>query len=183
MRRLLFISSLFILFPGNIIAQKNHSGPEGKSHLASLDIHLPVGVFARSHVAGAGLNYSWSNHRFGMDATQKGAPGLVFNAGADYYFGKKIKPAGYSFHYRDYLYLHAMAGILFNTFSSGNISFTTGPALGIYNGNSELGFSVALTGNLFLTENIAVGPGIVYRKQARTEALWSGVIRLSYSLK
>ena len=165
------------------MAQTDHSLQGGKSHLASLDIHLPVGVFARSHIAGAGLNYSWSNHRFGMDLTQKRAIGLVFNVGADYYLGKKIKPAGYSFRYGDYLYLHAMTGILFNTFSSGNISLTTGPALGIYSGNSEFGLNVTLTGNLFLTENISIGPGVTYQKQAQTEALWSGVIRLSYALK
>ena len=43
----------------------------GSSHLASLDIDLPVGEFAKSHFAGVGLNYSWSNHRFGKNIAIK----------------------------------------------------------------------------------------------------------------
>src|SRR3977135_3295699 len=79
-------------------AQIPASGPiKSPSSTASLDIQLPVGIFARSQFAGAGLNYSWSHHRFGMDASPSKWIGLTVNAGGDYYLGKKTNPSGYDF--------------------------------------------------------------------------------------
>jgi hypothetical protein len=158
------------------------SSPDLKpsSHIASLDIQAPAGVFARSQFAGASLNYSWSHHRYGMFAASKKWLGLTVNAGADYYFGKKIRPAGYDFRFDNYLDLYAMAGVISNPWTMSNISLTAGPVLGIYKGNSTMGFGAILSGMYYLKNNIAIGPGIALKKHPDADALWSGLIRLSY---
>jgi hypothetical protein len=154
--------------------------PKTSSSLASLDIQVPVGVFARSQFAGAGLNYSWSHRRYGIFARPSKWIGLTFNAGGDYYLGKKIKPSGYDFRFGDYIYLYALAGMIVNPWYATNISLTAGPIMGIYKGNSEMGYGVNLIAMYYLKDNISIGPGITYKKQPDTDALWSGVVRLSY---
>lgn len=155
--------------------------PKGNSHLASIDLAVPVAVFARSHIAGAGLNYSWSRKRYGRNVTPSRLIGFTFTAGADYYLGKKISPAGYSFRYGGYLHLHAFAGVMVNACPNGNIVLAAGPAAGIYKGSSDMGIGASLFGNYFLDKNISIGPGITYKKYAQTDALWAGVFRVSYS--
>jgi hypothetical protein len=154
---------------------------KGKSSLATLDIHVPVGVFARSHIAGVGLNYSWSHHRYGKDIYPSKLIGFTFNAGADYYLGKRTRIAGYKFHYDGYIYAHIMPGIQINPWSNGNIALTAGPTLGIYKGNTEPGYGVNLFGSFFITKNIAIGPGISYKKHEQADALWGGILRGSWA--
>lgn len=156
------------------------SPPKGFSHSGSLVLHVPVGVFAGSHFAGAGLHYSWSPRRYGRNISSSKLIGLTFNTGADYYFGKKIKPAGYDFRYGGYLYFHAAAGILVNPWPNANISLAAGPTIGIYEGNADTGLGAILSGSYFITKNISVGPGITCKKHARADALWTGTIRASY---
>jgi hypothetical protein len=170
---------VFILVLAGFLLRANAQISGSQSNLASIDVHLPVGVFARSHTAGAGLNYSWSAKRFGRN-TQKKKPGLVLNAGGDYYLGKKIKVTGHDFRYDAYFYAHAMAGILFNPWSNANISLSAGPTLGIYSGNSDFGYGVSLLGAYFFKRNISIGPGIIYKKHSKADALWSGAARVSY---
>lgn len=155
--------------------------PQKASHAVSLDVHLPAGVFARSQFAGAGLNYSWSHHRFGQNVSPSKRIGFTANGGADYYFGKKVKTAGYDFRYGGYIYLHALAGLLVNPWPDGNISLVGGPTRGIYEGNADTGFGVNLFGSFYLKNNIAIGPGIMYKKHAGTDALWTGAVRASYT--
>jgi hypothetical protein len=150
------------------------------NNAVSLDIHLPAGVFARSQFAGAGLSYSWSHRRYGRNISPSKLIGLTFNAGTGYYFGKKITTAGYDFNYGGYIYFHALAGMLVNPWPNGNIALTAGPGLGIYKGNTDLGMGVNLFGAYFLKKNIAIGPGLTYKKHPHTDALWTGAIRASY---
>lgn len=179
--------AILLLFFGWLVSIRTHaqsgivSSSEGTNSLASFDIHLPVGVFARSQFVGAGLNYSWSYHRYGVNASPHTLIGFTFNAGGDYYFGKKVTTAGHNFHYGGYIYSYIMPGLLLNPWANGNISLTAGPTMGIYKGNSDFGFGVNFFGSYYLTKNISIGPGITYKKHAEADALWTGTIRASYS--
>ena len=77
--------------------------------------------------------------------------------------------------------MYAAAGIDYKPAMPANISLTAGPVMSIYKGSADLGVGVNLFWNYFLSKNIAVGPGIYYRKQSKTDALWSGTIRASYA--
>lgn len=152
----------------------------GADHAVSFAAHVPLGVFARSHIAGAGLHYAWSHHRFGRITAPAKPVGLAFQAGADYYLGKKITTAGHDFRYNRYLYFHAAAGVLVNPFAHVNLSLTAGPTVGIYSGKADAGLGVNLYGSYFISEKIAIGPGVTYKKHAQADALWTGVVRVSY---
>lgn len=153
---------------------------KGTNHAVSLDLHAPVGSFSKSHFGGAGLNYSWSHHRFGQDIHAK-LIGIIFNGGGDYYFGKRVSFSGNPFHYDGYIYLYATAGIMTNTGENGNISLAAGPALGIYESNSNMGWTARLFGTYYFKDNIAIGPGVTYKNQDKeTNALWTVALRVSY---
>ncbi|MET0392702.1 MAG: hypothetical protein ABW019_06155 [Chitinophagaceae bacterium] len=177
---------LFLLlgnvFYGRLQAQVAGADPvlSGSSHLVSLSAHVPIGVFSQSHVAGAGLSYSWSAHRYGSSKIIPSKPaGLTFTGGAAYYFGKKVTTAGHDFRYSSYTYLHAGAGVIVNPWEDGSISVTAGPGVGIYGGKTSVGAAAGLCGNYFIRPRMAIGPEITYKKHARTDALWTGGIRVS----
>jgi hypothetical protein len=179
----MFFSILSILLITlNIAAQDGkklaHSG--GQNHLASLDLHLPLGVFARSQFAGAGLSYSWSHHRFGDNISASKLVGFTLNAGGDYYFGRRVKTAGYPFKYGGYFNTYLLAGIISNPKPYLNLSVTAGPTLGIYKGNTDVGAGVNLFGNFYFKKNLSIGPGITYKKHPDADGLWTGNVRLSY---
>jgi len=73
-----------------------------------------------------------------------------------------------------------MPGIICNLVKNGNISLTAGPALNIYKASANAGIGINLLGNYFLSKNIAIGPGIIYKKHTNTDALWAVAIRASY---
>jgi len=144
-------------------------------------LSFPVGVFSHSHSIGAVIDYSWSRHRFGENIPAAKPIGFIINAGADYFIGKRTTTTGYEFRYGNYLNLYAMPGIICNPIAKGNISLTTGPALSIYKGNANGGISVGMFGNYWLTKNIAIGSGTIYRKHLKEKAMWSVAIRVSYA--
>ena len=180
--RIVLTAILVFLIALNSFGQTNESArPEkGKSQLVSLDLHLPVGVFARSQFAGAGLNYSWSNHRYGPNSVNAKLIGFTANAGGDYYFGRRIRTAGYPFQYGGYIYGWLMAGIIANPWTFTQFTLTAGPTVGIYKGNADMGFGVNLFGSYFINQKIGVGPGITYKKHSDADALWTGSVRISY---
>lgn len=180
--RIVFSAIAVLLITLNSFAQAGEYklAPEGKSQSASLDLHLPLGIFARSQFAGAGLNYSWSNHRYGPDVTNRKLIGFTANAGGDYYFGRRIRTAGYPFQYGGYIYGWLMAGIITNPWAFTHISLTAGPTIGIYKGNSDMGMGVNVFGSYFIKKRIAIGPGITYKKHPDTDGLWTGSARISY---
>jgi len=180
--RIVFTAILVLLIVLNVFAQAGEYKlePPGQCQLVSLDLHLPLGIFARSQFAGAGLNYSWSNRRFGTDVTKAKLIGFTANAGGDYYFGRRIRTAGHPFEYGGYLYAWLMAGIIANPWTFTHLTLTAGPTVGIYKGNADMGMGVNLFGNYFLNKKIAVGPGITYKKHPDTDGLWTGSARISY---
>lgn len=182
----IYVSTLFCLLQYlSSFGQNNEPWPppfKGKNSQVSLDIHLPVGVFARTHFTGAGLSYSWSRNRFGLNRATSKPVAFMATAGADYYFGKKIKPVGYDFRYDGYFFLYAFPGILFHPWSNSNIAFAAGPTLGIYGGSADAGFGANLFATYYLTDKISIGPGITYKKRSKAEALWGGGVRVGYRL-
>lgn len=180
--RIILTAILVLLIVLNSFAQAGEYklAPLGKNQLVSLDLHLPLGVFARTQFAGAGLNYSWSDHRFGPEVSKTKLIGFMANAGGDYYFGRRIKTAGYPFQYGGYIYGWLMAGIIANPWAFTHLSLTAGPTVGIYKGNSDIGMGVNLFGNYFINKKIAVGPGITYKKHSEVDPLWTGSARISY---
>jgi len=153
---------------------------KGKSQAIAFGIYMPIGMFSKSHIAGAGIDYSRSRHRFGRNISPGRLIGFIVIGGIIYYTGQRIKTAGYDFHYGGYLNLYTMPGIICNPVKNGNISLTAGPALNIYKGSANAGIGINFCGNYFVSRNIAIGPGIIYKKHTKTDALWAVAIRASY---
>ena len=168
-----------------MLAQKNSDTlsaryAKGKSQAAAFGLYIPLGVFSESHIAGAGIDYSWCRHRFGSNISPAKPIGFIVNGGINYYYGKKITTAGYDFRYGGYLNLYAMPGIICNPLKNANVTLTVGPSLNIYKGSANAGIGINLFSNYFLLQNITIGPGIVYKKHTNTDALWAATIRASY---
>lgn len=180
MKKYFFLLSLSLLVYVVTLAQTDSLKASGKSNAVAVGLFIPIDVFARSHVAGGGIDYSWSRHRFGLDASVTKRIGFMLNSGINFYIGKKTTTAGYDFRYGNYIDLHATAGALYNPFSKVNISLTAGPALSIYKKNIRGAIGVILLGNYYLSRHIAIGPGIVFKKYSNTTIRWAGTIRASY---
>ena len=132
-------------------------------------------------MAGVGVDYSRSRHRFGKPEVLVKSIGWVVNGGINYYIGKTITTAGYDFRYGGYLNLYAMGGAIYNPVKNGNISLTAGPALNIYKASVNAGISVNFLSNYFISDNIAIGPGIIFKKHTNTDALWALTLRMCYA--
>lgn len=146
----------------------------GKSQSINLSISVPISNFAQSHLAGAGVDYSWSNKRFGNKKLPVKSPfGITANAGVDYFIGKKITTTGSPFRYNNYLYLHALAGIIYNASPNIYTTLTAGPSAGIYDGSIRGGLMTVLSGQYYINEKISIGPSASYRKHAGTNGLWT----------
>ncbi len=181
----IFAGILLLCAPLVIQAQQDSSvrTTKGFSHAAAFEISIPIGAFSSSHIAGAGLEYSWSRHRYGQDVYPKKLLGLTVHAGGSYFLGKNQTVAANDFRFGGYTYLHALAGIIYNPFSDANVSLVAGPGMGIYKGNSEMGWVVKLAGNYYFREKISIGPAVMYRKHAGSESLWSLMIRAVYTFR
>lgn len=178
-----------IFFLGLLISIISHSQdidapaiqkPPGKSNLGYLDLHVPVGVFARSHFGGMGLGYAWSHHRYGQGIKPSKVIGFTFNTGVDYFLGKNVEPAGYDFRYDGYWYFTALPGIICNPWHDFNFSFTAGPSLGVYAGSSDFGFGSNLFGTYYIDKRISIGPGVTYKNHKQTNDLWTLSVRGCY---
>ena len=184
MKRLLFIFLLFGCMTigkyanGQSQRPKKHNHPSGKQHTVSIGANIPLGNFSSTHIIGVAATYSWSDHRFGgMDVKPVKPFGFTANAGFAYYFGKKEKPSGYPYDYPGYIFVHAYAGAIYNPWRKANICLTAGPALGIYNGNTQFNMGVNLTGSYYLKEKIALSPGIIFMKESGADPLWAASIK------
>lgn len=148
-----------------------------------MGLNIPFGNFSATHSIGAGLEYSWSHHRFGLlSSTLFRVIGFTFNGGADYYKGKKENIGIYSYQYGNYIYLHSYAGIILNPGKKGNIIVTTGPAVGLYNNDAQFNFGVNLSGNYYFTKNFAVTPAIMLMKESASDPIWAASLRASIVL-
>jgi len=153
---------------------------KGRNHSVSIGLNIPFGDFSSTHNLGVGINYSWSKHRFGvLSAIPFKTIGFTFNIGVDYYLGKKETVGVYNYKYGNYSYLHTYGGIIFNPGRKGNISLAAGPAVGLYNGNTQFNVGINLSGNYYLNKHIAVTPAILFMKESVSDPLWSASLRAS----
>lgn len=182
MKKLAFTAfTPFLAMSMLLIQIKAPAQQKGKQHTIALGINIPVGAFSESHIAGIGSHYAWSNHRFGQLGQMPGKIiGITADGGVDYYFGKRETTAGYGFTFGSYFYLHAFGGVIYNPCTKGNITLTTGPTLGLYKGNAEVGVGVLLKGTYYISQRIGLTPGILYMKHALVNTLWSPSIRATY---
>jgi hypothetical protein len=186
MRRTVFIVIACLFATIKILAQDSVPGSpnyiKGKNNAGAFGINIPVGEFSKTHIAGIGLDYSWSHHRFGnLKVLPKKLIGFTAKGGIAYYFGKKETVAGYDYRYGGYLYLHAFGGAIYNPCKKGNITLTIGPTLGIYKGSADVGFGVNLGGSYSLTDKIALRPEIIFLNHHEAAALWVVTMRAVYS--
>jgi len=177
--RLLLCISLLVVYPCVLRAQQPVPTLP-KDHIAFINLQLPVDQFAGSHIAGAGLGYSWSPRRFGNTISSR-KPGFIASAGADYYVGKKTTTAGYDFRFGSYLDAYLLGGAVYSFTSKAMMTLSAGPGLDVYKGNSRVGVHMALNGNYFVTGRLAISPGIIYRTHTQENALWSIVLRAGYT--
>ena len=97
--------------------------------------------------------------------------------GAAYYFGKKETVSGYPYDYPGYIFVHAYVGAIYNPLRKANICLTAGPALGIYNGNTQFNFGSVLEGSYYFNEKIAIAPGIIFMKESGANPLWAASLK------
>ncbi|MEI9908454.1 MAG: hypothetical protein WDO71_01540 [Bacteroidota bacterium] len=62
----------------------------------------------------------------------------------------------------------------------GNITLTAGPTMGIYKGSADIGFGINLSGSYYVTERIAITPGLMYMKHDKTNALLAASFKATY---
>jgi hypothetical protein len=186
MKNLLILLMFFLTGAQGLLAQRSADPPatrqiKGTQNLIGFGFFFPVGAFAQTHFAGAGLDYSWSPYRFGRNITLDKSFGFIVNGGISYYAGKRITTEGYESSYGGFMNVYAMPGIMYNPLKNGTFSLTAGPALNIYKGEASAGFGVSLLSNYFLSENVTIGPGLVYKKHPDTDALWAITIRVAHN--
>lgn len=174
-----------IIFSGYAQDDKDKPQIYGRSNQLSLNVNIPLGGYLKdiSNI-GIGLEYGWSKGRFGKMTSLPSKPvGFTFNIGIDYYFGQKEKVGNYSYKYEGTTYFHTYGGVIYNPCKMGYISLTAGPSLELYDGNSEFGFGVNLSGSYYLCKwsNIGISPNITFMKQGSSEAVFSGGIKLNYT--
>jgi len=92
----------------------SHKQIKGKNQSINFGIYLPICIFLESHIAGAGIDYSRSHHRFGRNISPATSIGFIVNGGINYYAGERITTAGYDFRYGGYINLYAMPGIIYS---------------------------------------------------------------------
>lgn len=175
---LLFCMAFCYHLEAQVTALRTHK-PTENVQLLSLDLHAPIGAFAKSHIAGAGVNYTFIRrlrkpgpHHFTFTA----------NGGADYYIGKKKEIAAHNFTYGGYLYIYAQGGVMTDLLKKCAVILTAGPSMGIYKGNSDFGVSSNLFGAFYVNRHLLIGPGVTFKKHSDVNALWTVAVRASYIL-
>jgi hypothetical protein len=189
MKKILLFAITANLFVNTTMSQpKNEEkGQQGQSNEVSLNFDLPVSGYLKDISSfGIGAQYAWSNHHFGKMSSIPESPfGFTFNAGTDYYFGKKQSSGIYSIKYDGTTYLHAYGGGIFNPCDRGNISLTAGPSLELYNGDSQFGFGVNLSGSLYFNKcgRFALSPDFTFMKQGSSDPIYVAGLRCDLSFK
>lgn len=154
---------------------------KGMSNKISLGISFPIEAFKRSHSTGIAVEYVRSQNRFGQNSLTSPLIKFAMNGGISYHPGRTNATAGYPFSHGYYLNIYTLFGIDYKPSVPVNINLTTGPLMSIYKSNTDLGIGINLFSDYYLSNRIAVGPGLFFRKFGKTDALWSGAIRASYA--
>ncbi len=154
-----------------------------KKHAVSLVIHYPLSDFSNTHFLGAGFDYSPARHQFGLLKIKLLA--LTYTGGLEYYFGKNETVSGYDYHYRGYLFVYGMGGLLSKITKKTNLALYTGPALGIYHGHVQFNWASKAEFEYYINKKIGIVPGIFYMKESGANGLWNlslkGIVQIPYS--
>ncbi len=136
----------------------------GYRNTISLGAYVAVEEFAKTHVAGVGLEHIWTLLRSGTDGTTYKKFTFTVRSGLRYFIGKQIKPAAYDFRYGNYFSIFSMPGVLYRPVNKAILQFNAGPELNIYKNNLSAGIGVMFSSQFFISKQIAIGPGILYKK-------------------
>ncbi len=142
-------------------------------NLVSVGPAFAFGEFASTHTAGITIEYSRSRYIYGKNKTER--PVLftyALNSGLHYIFGKKVIISNYPYKYKPISWIYAMGGVMILPAPSLDINLTAGPALMLYSGSSDVGFSSKLEMNYFIGERIAISPSIQLLKTGGANAMW-----------
>jgi hypothetical protein len=162
-------------------AGSNENQVKGMSNAISSGLDIGLANFSDTHFWGAGLDYSWTRHRYGqLYKIPSRIIGFTANAGIDYFFGRKETIDSFKYRYSNYMLLHGYGGIIYNPCKKGNISLAAGPLAGIYKGYSNIGYGITLEGSYYISENMAITPGIMMLKLPNSYALYAATIRGSF---
>jgi hypothetical protein len=154
--------------------------PQEKGISISAGINLPVGDFSSSHLIGIAVDCSPTRHWFGLLKRKKIA--FTYNGGLVCYFGKKETVSSYPYKYPGYIFVHGFGGMLYNPAKNAAISLTAGPALGIYNGNTQFNIGSKLEASYYISKNIAIGPGIILMKESGADPIWAASVKAIFNL-
>jgi len=180
---ILLVISIFLFGPLHSQKVKPAGSQTAKAmnNTVTIGISFPVDVFKQTHHAGLSVDYSWSKGRFNRHIDSFSLLRLAINGGISYHPGKKTSSVGYEFEYSNYLNIHGLAGIDYKPSNPLHITLFTGPVISIYKNNSDAGFGASLFSSYYITDNISLGPGLTFRTFTKTNALWSGTFRASYT--
>jgi hypothetical protein len=156
---ILFFASYTSVAQSNII-NKNAS-PTGKNNSIAVGPATTAGSFSNTHSIGFHIDYYRTNNRLGSLATKPSRPiGLLFNAGMNYFLGKKETVSSYPYSYPGYALFYGTAGLIVNPIKQGNFTASTGPGIRLYNGTSSFALYTKITASYFFHQRIAVTPSV-----------------------
>jgi len=181
MKFIFFLLYLIIVLPAFSQQYKKPEDEKPRANGIGFSLNIPMGNFNSSHTIGFGLDYNWSTSSFRKDSVSDKLIHFAANAGVSYHGGKRTTTAGNEFTYGGYTNVFVMAGIDCKWTPPLVINLFTGPVMSIYKGDPDFGFGVNLISNYSISPRVAAGPGILYRKFAEADALWSAIFRVSYN--
>ena len=152
----------------NLLAQRSRENgkPQLKNNIVLFGAEIPLGNFSSTHLPGIGIEYSRSKKRFGiLSAADIKKIAFVYGGGAAIYIGKKETVSLYPYKYPAYIFIKTTAGVLYKPGSKSGFTITAGPAIGIYNGNTQFNLSSKLEGHYFLNAKFAITPGFILMKE------------------
>ena len=187
MKLILHLTVLFLLAQCHCNAQekelKRNDHPTGRSSIASLGFHLPLGEFSETHSIGIAVLYARSRQRFGrMEQVPVKKFGFTYDGGIAFYSGKKEKVGlVYTYDYPYFIYLHTHAGIIYNPCRNGNIRLVAGPALGRYDGVTRFNIGAQLGLSYFPIDRFGICPGISLHLEPGTAPLAAATIQFQFA--
>lgn len=182
MKRILSAIIFFCITYGSYSQAQEKKGPisKNKGVSISLGVNASVGDFSSTHIVGIAVDCSPTSLTFGVMNAKKFA--FTYNGGVAYYFGKNETVSGYPYQYPGYLFIHAFSGILYNPIKGGGIILTAGPALGIYNGNTQFNIGSKLEASYYISSKIAIGPAILLMKESGANPIWAAELKATMNL-
>ena len=167
--QLLLLACLLLTLSGN--AQPNSDDKRNSTNFSKMvsgGINIPFVEYNQTYNFGVGANFSWSKQRFGWMHKKLTRPlGFIAGSSIDYYFGKTETISGYSYKYNGFTYIQAYGGGIYNCGRRGNITLTTGPALGLEYDVETFFWGINLRGTYFIKKKIAIISGIKLMKDPK----------------